>query len=165
MAIDKILKLSDIQEMPTHVLLAAYREGYRLEATNNLIRNLASESQILKMDTTKTFTANVTGGSGSPITYHWKITKPDGTIDTSPTTSVVNYTFTALGDYKVEVFATADCQGTLQTSPTQSATITVNSTGVVICDQTKNYLIFGKCVPKTMAYIGGAILGAILLGQ
>jgi hypothetical protein len=172
MAIDKILKLSDLQEMPTQVLLNAYREGYRLEATNQTIQKLATGCPVtVKLGSPRTLTNIVTGGSGSSaIAYHWKITKPDNTIDTSPTTSVVNYSFDVLGNYVVETWATADCQGAQSTSNIETCTVIVNPTGEGVpgctgCDLTKNYCVFGKCIPKTMALIGGAVLGAILIGS
>lgn len=138
------LDVSTFNKMPIENIISLYQQGYKLDEPMNLnkIKKLAvSCTTPIALGTNKVLTASSTGGSGT-ITYHWTISKPDGTSDTTLAGATPTYNFNQLGNYTVSVYSTDSCPAGSQRSDTVMCTVNVSSqgctsTGVYTCDPTR----------------------------
>lgn len=165
---DKVLQVENLGQMSFDDVLSLYGQGYRLDERNrNNIISLATCPSIVTTGGTLTLSTTVTSGT-APYVYHWSVTKPDGTIDTSLTGSSNSYTFTTNGSYTVSVNVTDSCASGAKTSNTDSCVITVSpggggGVGCLSCDPVKNYCISGNCIPKNYVLAAGIGVVALLI--
>jgi len=159
----KVLQVENLSRMPFDDMLSLFRQGYRLEQNSNIgielglnvlntrgnnIRSLATcKGSTCPCSVTKggilTLSANASSGT-VPYTYHWTVTKPDGSTDTSLTGGSNPYTFNQDGSYNVSVYVTDSCATGAKTSNTDSCKITA-STGNGDGVATKYNCVGGVC--------------------
>ena len=181
---NKILQIESLEQMSFEDVLSLYRQGYMIAEQNsnigielglnvlnirgNNVRSLVPTCpSTVKTGGTLTLSASVTSGT-APYTYHWTVTKPDGTTDTSLTGASNSYTFATDGQYTVSVNVTDKCPTGSKTSNTESCTITASVSGgdgggCGTCPTDKNYCLVGQCIPKTYAYAGIGVIALLVL--
>lgn len=170
---NKVLDIENISQMPFDDVLSLYRQGYRLGTESN-IRSLATCKGAtcpcsIQTGAVLTLSTSVTSGT-APYVYHWSVTKPDGTIDTSLTGASNQYTFATTGNYTVSVNVTDSCASGAKTSNTDSCVITASAGGggaagcdPLECPSDKNFCVLGSCIPKTYALLVGVGIVALLI--
>lgn len=189
---NKILNIESMDQMPFDDILSLYRQGYRLDEykfdgqIENVSGNVSENDigyNIRGLATCKgatcpcsivtgsilTLSTSVSSGT-APFTYHWSVTKPDGTIDTSLTGASNQYTFATTGNYTVSVNVTDSCTSGAKTSNTDSCVITASTGGgggagcdPLKCLPDKNFCISGNCIPKTYVLLVGVGIVALLI--
>lgn len=165
---DKVLQVENLGQMSFDDVLSLYGQGYRLDELNrNNIISLATCPSVVTTGGTLTLSTSVTSGT-APFTYHWSVTKPDGTIDTSLTGASNQYVFATNGVYAVSIYVTDSCTSGAKTSNKDSCVITVSpggggGAGCLSCDSAKNFCVAGQCIPKTYALAAGVGLVALLI--
>ena len=181
---NNVLQVEHLSQVSFNDLLSLYRQGYRLEQNSNIgielglnilntrennIRSLSTCPNTVTTGGTLTLTASASSGT-PPYTYHWSVTKPDGTIDTSLTGTSNSYTFSQNGNYTVSVYTTDSCSTGAKTSNTDTCVISVTSDGggegCVGCDLNTSYCLAGQCIKKKYAlYAGVGVVALIVLSS
>lgn len=144
-----MIQIDSLNRMPFDDLISLYRQGYKLDErasfgkfdiskfnvggnSGNEIRSLATCPSTVT--TGNSLTLSTTASSGTaPYTYHWTITKPDGSTQTLANQATNTYTFAANGNYGISVYVSDSCaDGTgIKSSPPQTCTVTASTAGCV----------------------------------
>lgn len=145
---NKVLQVESLNHMSFDDLSSLFRQGYRFEEqsrdaiklgldiglnVSNVekndvrnIRGLATCPSTVTTGGTLTLSTSVSSGT-APYTYHWSITKPDGTIETLANQSSIQYSFAQNGSYTISIYVTDSCAGGSKTSNTDSCVITAST--------------------------------------